>query len=124
MTDEQMLNGRGMYRILVKGTLDQRWADWFDGLTISPQADDETLLTGLIVDQAALHGMLSKIRDLSLPLSLVVRVGGEMDCPCPKTKCPRRGQCEECQAYHGAKGKLPYCLRKRTKRDKLFAGYA
>jgi hypothetical protein len=37
------------------------------------------------------------------------------DCPCPKKKCPRHGYCEECEAYHGAKGKLPYCTRKKNK---------
>jgi hypothetical protein len=73
-----MANGRrfdkpGIYHIRVKGTLDQRWSDWFDGLSITPQPGDETLLSGPVADQAALHGLLSKVRDLGLPLLLVKR---------------------------------------------------
>jgi len=69
-------NGRNFdqeapYEIRVKGTLDDQWSDWFDGFTITPQANDETVLTGLVADQAALHGLLAKIRDLGLPLLLV-----------------------------------------------------
>ena len=63
-----------IYHIRVKGNLDRKWSDWFDGFTIAPQADDETLLTGSVADQAALHGLLAKIRDLGLPLLLVRRV--------------------------------------------------
>jgi len=75
-------NGRefdepAVYQIRVKGNLDRKWSDWFDGFTIVPQANDETLLTGPVVDQAALHGLLVKIRDLGLPLLLVKRVEGE-----------------------------------------------
>ena len=61
------------YRIRVKGNLDRKWSDWFDGFTITPQADDETTLTGPVADQAALHGLLAKIRDLGLPLLSVKR---------------------------------------------------
>ncbi len=73
-----MTNGRnfdkpGIYHIRVKGNLDQRWSDWFDGFTITPQPGDETLLTGPAADQAALHGLLNKVRDLGLPLLLVKR---------------------------------------------------
>ena len=57
-----------LYEIRVKGHLDQDWSCWLDGLTIEPQARGETLLTGLVRDQAALHGLLNKIRDLGLPL--------------------------------------------------------
>jgi len=56
------------YRIRVKGALDDKWADWFDGLTIEPAENDEALLIGPVTDQAALHGMLAKIRDLGLTL--------------------------------------------------------
>ena len=74
-----MSNGRefdkpGVYQIRVKGTLDERWSAWFDGFTIVPQADNETLLTGSVTDQISLHGLLSKIRDLGLPLLSVKRV--------------------------------------------------
>ena len=63
-----------VYHIRVKGLLGEKWSDWFDGFTITPQADDETLLVGPVSDQAALHGLLAKIRDLGLTLSLVQRV--------------------------------------------------
>lgn len=62
-----------IYQIRVKGKLDPAWSDWFDGFTITPQDDDETLLKGLVADQAELHGLLAKIRDLCLPLLAVIR---------------------------------------------------
>jgi len=58
----------GIYHITVKGNLDLKWSDWFDGFSITPQDNGETLMIGLVVDQAALHGLLAKIRDLGLPL--------------------------------------------------------
>jgi hypothetical protein len=58
----------GLYEIRVKGHLDDRWAAWFDGLTITLQDNGDTLLTGPVVDQAALHGLLKKVRDLGMPL--------------------------------------------------------
>ena len=74
MTDGREFDRQGVYRIEVKGTLDRKWSDWFDGFTIIPQANDETLLTGPVADQAALHGLLAKIRDLGLPLLSVKRL--------------------------------------------------
>jgi hypothetical protein len=62
------------YQIRVKGHLDKRWSDWFDGFTITYPSDEETLLRGRVVDQAALHGMLAKIRDLGLSLLSVERI--------------------------------------------------
>ena len=62
------------YQITVKGHLDNRWADWFEGLTITLEDNGETLLTGPVVDQAALHGLLRKVRDLGVPLLSVTRV--------------------------------------------------
>ena len=53
--------------IRVKGRLDEHWSDWFDGLTIA-HTGDETVLTGSVVDQTALYGVLSKLRNLGLPL--------------------------------------------------------
>jgi hypothetical protein len=76
MTNGREFDKRGTYQIRVKGNLDQKWSDWFDGFTITPQADGATLLTGPVVDQAALHGLLGKIRDLGLPLLSVKRMEG------------------------------------------------
>jgi hypothetical protein len=61
------------YEIRVQGRLDQRWSEWFDGLAITYDADDNTVLRGPLVDEAALHGVLIKIRDLALPLLAVNR---------------------------------------------------
>ena len=57
-----------IYEIRIKGHLDRRWADWFEGLTITLEEDGDTLLTGPVIDQAALHGLLKKVRDLGMPL--------------------------------------------------------
>jgi hypothetical protein len=57
-----------VYQIRIKGHLDSQSSDWFDGLTITLEEHGETLLTGLVIDQAALHGLLKKVRDLGLPL--------------------------------------------------------
>jgi hypothetical protein len=62
------------YEIRVQGRLDQRWSTWFDGLTISYEGEDITVLRGSLVDEAALHGILIKVRDLALPLLAVNRV--------------------------------------------------
>ena len=64
----------GQYEIRLKGHLDDKWADWFDGLTITREDNGETRLTGPVVDQAALHGLLKKVRDLGVPLLSVNRV--------------------------------------------------
>ena len=56
------------YEIRLKGHLDARWTGWFDGFTITLTEDGETILTGSVADQAALHGLLKKVRDLGLPL--------------------------------------------------------
>jgi hypothetical protein len=73
MTNGRQFDKPGIYHIRVKGNLDRRWSDWFDGFGITPQPGDETLLTGPVADQAALYGLLNKIRDLGLPLLLVKR---------------------------------------------------
>jgi len=67
-----------LYQIRIKGQLDSQWTDWFEGLTITQEEDGDTLLTGPLVDQAALHGLLKKVRDLGLPLVSV----------CPLEHCP------------------------------------
>ena len=63
-----------VYQIRIKGHLDQNWTDWFDGLTITLEDDGNTLLTGLVIDQAALYGLLKKVRDLGMPLVSVNRL--------------------------------------------------
>jgi hypothetical protein len=57
-----------VYQIRLKGHLGSQWADWFEGLTITLEEDGDTLLIGPVVDQAALHGLLKKVRDLGMPL--------------------------------------------------------
>ena len=64
----------GLYEIRIKGHLDNRWAGWFGGLAVTLADNGETLLTGPVVDQAALHGLLRKVRDLGMPLLSVDRV--------------------------------------------------
>lgn len=66
-----------IYQITVLGHLDSSWSDWFDGMTITLVDSGETILTGPIVDQTALHGVLIKIRDLALPLLRLSRVEPE-----------------------------------------------
>ena len=57
-----------VYQIRLKGHLGRQWTDWFGGLTITLEDNGDTLLTGPVVDQAALHGLLKKVRDLGMPL--------------------------------------------------------
>ncbi len=68
------------YIITVRGHLHDHWAAWFEGLTITNGPDGETTLAGPVADQAALHGLLMKIRDLGLPLIAVVPAGSAHDC--------------------------------------------
>jgi len=69
-----------VYEIKVEGHLGRQWTDWFGGLTISLQDSGDTLLTGPVADQAALHGLLKKVRDLGMPLLSVTRVKpGQID---------------------------------------------
>ena len=63
-----------VYQIRIKGHLGRQWTDWFGGLTITLEDNGDTLLTGPVVDQAALHGLLRKVRDLGMPLLSVSRV--------------------------------------------------
>ena len=72
-------NKATIYKIRIKGHLSREWADWFEGLTITLEEDSTTLLTGPVVDQAALHGLLKKVRDLGMPLLSV----------CPLETAPR-----------------------------------
>ena len=62
------------YRIRVTGHLDDHWSDWLGGLTVDRRSDGTTVLVGSVVDQAALHGVIARIRDLGLPLLAVIRM--------------------------------------------------
>src|SRR5947209_5916919 len=62
-----------VYQIRIKGCLGSQWTDWFEGLTLTLEDNGETLLTGPVADQAALHGLLRKVRDLAMPLLSVIR---------------------------------------------------
>lgn len=69
-----------VYQIRIQGHLRPEWADWFGGLTVTLGEGGETLLTGPVMDQSALHGLLKKVRDLGLPLISVIRAeSGEAD---------------------------------------------
>jgi hypothetical protein len=70
----------GRYEIRLTGRLDAHWAAWFDGLTVNHESDGTTVLSGPVGDQAALHGLLQRVRDLGLPLISVIR---EPDEPAP-----------------------------------------
>lgn len=67
------------YEIRLKGQLDKQWTDWFEGLTITLEDNGDTLMTGPVVDQAALHGLLKKVRDLGMPLVSVCPVLSQED---------------------------------------------
>jgi hypothetical protein len=70
-----------VYKIRVKGHLDGRWSEWFDGLEITNLENGVALLSGEIVDQAALHGVLNKVRNLNLPLISVISVDPDQQEP-------------------------------------------
>jgi hypothetical protein len=77
----------GRYEIRLKGHLDTRWTAWFDGLTLAHETDGTTVLHGPVVDQAALYGLLQKVRDLGLPLVSVIYA--EPDLPTAPAIDPR-----------------------------------
>lgn len=89
----QAQDGPGRYEIRVRGHLDPRWGEWFDGLSLTHEGDGTTLLSGTVVDQAALYGVLRKVRDLGLPLVSVRAVdpaqagrsGGSVDPECNRS---------------------------------------
>ena len=90
MSDKQTFNEKHhqhkCYEIRLKGHLDNRWSDWFEGLTITREEDGDTLLTGPVIDQAALHGLLKKVRDLGMPLVSISPVE-----PVPSPTDPHQG---------------------------------
>jgi hypothetical protein len=64
----------GWYEIRLKGHLDSRWAAWFDGLALTNESDGTTVIQGPVVDQAALHGLLQKLRDVGIPLLSLTQI--------------------------------------------------
>jgi hypothetical protein len=62
------------YEIRLKGHLGARWSAWFDGLSLTQESDGTTVIRGSVIDQAALHGLLNKVRDLGLPLIAVTQI--------------------------------------------------
>jgi hypothetical protein len=67
----------GCYEIRLSGHLDAHWSAWFDGLVVTHESDGTTVISGPIVDQAALHGLLQRVRDLGLPLVSVTHVAAD-----------------------------------------------
>jgi hypothetical protein len=63
-----------VYQIKIEGHLGNQWTDWFEGLSITLEGDGDTVITGPVIDQAALHGLLKKVRDLGMPLLSVNRL--------------------------------------------------
>ena len=72
--DRKPSTGGGLYEIKIIGRLDQDWSEWLGGLQVTPEGDGNTLLSGYIPDQSALHGLLVKIRDLGLPILSLQRL--------------------------------------------------
>ena len=66
-------HGAGRYEIRLQGHLHSRWAAWFDGLSLTNERDGTTVISGSVVDQAALHGLMQKLRDLGMPLLWITR---------------------------------------------------
>jgi hypothetical protein len=76
--------GNGRYEIRIRGRLDQRWSDWFEGFTLTIDSDETTTLTGTVIDQAALHGLLRRVGDLGVTLiSVNVREADDLKGPAP-----------------------------------------
>ena len=77
MSEKSTVDEAGLYEIRLKGHLDSRWAEWFDGLGLTNDQDGTTVIHGNVLDQSALHGLLRKVCDVGLPLISVTRVESE-----------------------------------------------
>jgi hypothetical protein len=73
-----------VFQIRIKGHLGRQWADWFDGMAITLEDDGDTLLTGPVADQATLHGLIKKVRDLGMTLVSINSVSDQADTPARK----------------------------------------
>jgi hypothetical protein len=84
-TPSGLTPGTDRYEIRLRGHLDSRWAVWFDGMTLTTRSDGTTVIAGPVVDQAALHGLLHRLRDIGLPLVSVALVEvDQRECPPPQ----------------------------------------
>ena len=111
MADKRDAGSARIYHLRIGAKLDDKWMDWFEGFAMASRGNGETLLSGPVADQAALHGVLNRIHSLGLSLLLVARTG----CPCSSKNCPRRGQCRSCAGHYAANGKEPCCFRKAAR---------
>ena len=84
--ENQQMDRQGTYRIVIKGILDLKWSEWFDGFTITYRDSTNTLLSGKVQDQSALHGLLANIRDLGLTLISLSKVEEELENEKPSDK--------------------------------------
>ncbi len=92
MKDDRHYDEQNIYQIRVQGILDERWSDWFDRLTIIPQVNGETLLTGVVVDQSALYGLLNKMRDMGLTLLSINRAKNNPQQTIGRSDVPDQGE--------------------------------
>ena len=115
MSEKKQLSSKKIYHIRFQGSIDERWASWFEGYVLTTRHGGETLLTGSIIDQADLFGVLEKINNLGLPILMVIR----SQCPCPEKKCIRHAHCQACASRYENNSKMPFCLRQNTKWDRL-----
>ena len=99
-----------IYHIRLKGKLDRKWETWFDGFAMHARDDSVTLLSGSVMDQAALQGVLNKIHSLGLELIFLARI----DCPCASEDCPDSLPCDQCTEYSRFREQPPFCFRKNT----------
>ena len=83
-------HGTGRYEIRIQGQLHARWAAWFDGWSLTNDNDGTTIISGPVLDQAALHGLLQKVRDIGLPLISVQQIDPDHQ-PREPTVAPRQG---------------------------------
>lgn len=92
MKDDRHYDEQNIYQIRVQGILDAGWSDWFDRLTIIPQVNGETLLTGVVVDQSALYGLLNKMRDIGLTLLSINRAKNNPQQTIGRSDVPDQGE--------------------------------
>jgi hypothetical protein len=111
---KKIQNAGGIYHLRIIGQLDTNWEDWFAGFVIGVTGEDETRLSGVVIDQAHLHGVLSKVCGLNLELKLLLKT----PCPCKETQCAFHGDCQACSLHEGGGKAQPFCMRSNTGWDR------